>query len=224
MDSFRNREEAGTKLAERLSSLLPESLVLFAVPRGGVPVALPISRKLKVPIELVPIRRIPVPWAPEIEVGYTTDAGELHLNQPLIGQVRLSPHEIYQIAKKERKMLQQELAAWGARPVSNLVAKTALIVDDGLHSGWTMFSAVEVIRKMAAQQITVAAPVSHFRAQRFVKRHCDEMIVLLVENTPLFHIADYYREFPDVSDDQIRSALATDSAASVGRQLDLARA
>jgi len=224
MGSFRNREEAGTKLAERLSSLLAGSVVLFAIPRGGVPVALPISRMLKVPIELVPIRRIPVPWAPDIEVGYTTDAGELHLNQPLIGQVRLSPHEIYEIAKKERKMLQQELATWGAKQVSDLRSKTALIIDDGLHSGWTMFSAVEVIKKIGAQRITVAAPVSHFRAERFVRRHCDEMVVLLVENTSLFHIADYYEEFPDVSDEQIRSALASNSTSSVGHQLDHARA
>jgi predicted phosphoribosyltransferase len=68
-----------------------------------------------------------------------TEAGELHLNQPLIGQVRLTPQEIYQIAKKEQTILQQELIGWGVTAPSSLVSKTVVIVDDGMHSGWTMY-------------------------------------------------------------------------------------
>jgi putative phosphoribosyl transferase len=170
-------------------------------------VALPIAEKLRLPLSVIPIRRLPVPWAKDIEVGYVTNTGELHLNQPLVGQVRLTPQEIYHIAKKEQKILQQELVAWDVTPPSSLSSKTAVIIDEGLHSGWTMFSAVETAKSLGAQRIIAAAPVSHFRAQRFVCRHCDAMISLVVEDIPLFQVASYYQEFPEISDEEIRSAL-----------------
>jgi len=207
VSSFRNRNEAGKQLADRLSTLSIESVVLLAIPRGGIPVALPVAENLRVPLGIVPIRRLPVPWAGDLEVGYVTNTGELHLNQPLIGQVRLTPQEIYQIAKKEQKILEQELIAWGARIPSNLSSKTVVIVDEGLHSGWTMFSAVEAAKSLGAQRIIAAAPVSHFRAQRFVGRHCDAMISLVTEDISLFQIANYYLEFPEINDEEIRSAL-----------------
>jgi putative phosphoribosyl transferase len=214
MDPFRNREEAGNKLAERLSALSLESPALLAVPRGGVLVAAPVARKLRVPLGVVPIRRLPIQWAKDLEIGYTTDTGELHLNHPLVGQLRVSRQQIYQIAKKEQKALQQELDTWGAVPPSSLALQTVVIVDEGLHSGWTMFSAVETVKKRGAKKIIVATPVSHFRAQRFVGRHCDQFISLITEDAPLFHIADYYQQFPEVSDDQIRSALAPSAPSS----------
>jgi putative phosphoribosyl transferase len=207
MGAFRNRAEAGRQLADRLSTVSMESVVLLAIPRGGVPVALPIAEKLRLPLSVIPIRRLPVPWAKDIEVGYVTNTGELHLNQPLVGQVRLTPQEIYHIAKKEQKILQQELVAWDVTPPSSLSSKTAVIIDEGLHSGWTMFSAVETAKSLGAQRIIAAAPVSHFRAQRFVCRHCDAMISLVVEDIPLFQVASYYQEFPEISDEEIRSAL-----------------
>jgi len=207
MGSFKNREEAGVQLADRLSTLSLESVVLLAIPRGGVPVALPIAQRLRVPLGIAPIRRLPVPWAKDIEVGYVTDAGELHLNQPLIGQVRLTPQEIYQIAKKEQRILQQELIGWGVTASSSLASKTVVIIDDGMYSGWTMYSAVETAQKLGAPRTIAAVPVSHFRAQRFVGHHCDAMISLLTEDIPLFRIADYYQAFPEISDDQIRSAV-----------------
>jgi predicted phosphoribosyltransferase len=207
MGSYKNRREAGKQLADRLSTRPMESVVLLAIPRGGIPVALPSAERLGVPLGVVPIRRLPVPWAKDIEVGYVTDTGALHLNQPLIGQVRLTPQEIYPIAKREQKILQQELLAWGATPPSNLSSKTVVIIDEGLHTGWTMFSAVETAKGLGAQRIIAVAPVCHFRAQRFVGGHCDAIISLVTEDIPLFQVANYYQEFPEVSDEEIRSAL-----------------
>jgi putative phosphoribosyl transferase len=205
--SFKNRLEAGKQLADRLSAVSMDSIVLLAVPRGGIPVARPSAERFGVPLDVVPIRRLPVPWANDIEVGYVTHLGALHLNQPLIGQVRLTPQEIYHIARREQKILQQELLDWGATPPSNLSDKTVVIVDEGLHTGWTMFSAVETAKSLGAERVIVAAPVSHFRAHRFVSHHCDTMISLVTEDIPLFLLANYYQEFPEVSDEEIRSAL-----------------
>jgi putative phosphoribosyl transferase len=205
--SFKNRLEAGKQLADRLSTVSMDSIVLLAVPRGGIPVARPSTERLGVPLDVVPIRRLPVPWANDIEVGYVTNLGALHLNQPLIGQVRLTPQEIYHIARREQKILQQELLDWGVTPPSNLSSKTVVIVDEGLHTGWTMVSAVETAKSLGAERVIVAAPVSHFRAHRFVSHHCDTMISLVTEDIPLFQVANYYQEFPEVSEEEIRSAL-----------------
>jgi putative phosphoribosyl transferase len=205
--SFKNRLEAGKQLADRLSTVSMDSIVLLAVPRGGILVARPSAERFGVPLGLVPMRRLPVPWAKDIEVGYMTNLGALHLNQPLIGQVRLTPQEIYHIARREQKILQQELLDWCVTPPSNLSSKTVVIVDEGLHTGWTMVSAVETAKSLGAQRIIAAAPVSHFRAQRFVSHHCDTMISLVTEDIPLFQVANYYQEFPEVSDEEIRSAL-----------------
>jgi len=205
--TFRNRLEAGKQLAERLSTLSMGSIALLAVPRGGTAVARPSAERFRVPLDVVPMRRLPVPWAKDIEVGYVTNMGALHLNQPLIGQVRLTPQEIYHIARREQKILQQELLDWGVTAPSNLSSKTAVIIDEGLHTGWTMVSAVETAKSLGAQRIIAAAPVSHFRAQRFVSHHCDTMISLVTEDIPLFQVANYYLEFPEVSDKEIRSAL-----------------
>ena len=111
------------------------------------------------------------------------------------------------MAKKEQKILQQELIAWGVKPPFDLASKTAVIIDDGLHSGWTMFSAVETAKNLGAQRTIAAAPVSHFRAHRFVGRHCDAMVCLVTEDIPLFQVANYYQQFPTISDEEIRSAL-----------------
>jgi putative phosphoribosyl transferase len=207
MGSFENRKEAGRQLADRLSSVSMEAVVLLAIPRGGVLVALPSSQKLGAPLGVVPIRRLPVPWAKEIEFGYVTEQGAQHLNQPLIGQVRLTPQEIYQIARKEQSTLQEELLAWGATPLPDLSSHTVVIIDEGLHTGWTMFSAVQTVRTLGARQVIAAAPVSSFRAQRFVGHHCDKIISLVTEDIPLFQVANYYKEFPEVSDEEIRLAL-----------------
>src|SRR5262245_15733156 len=204
---FKNRLEAGKQLADRLQTEPMDSMVLLAVPRGGILVARPSAERFGVPLGVVPIRRLPVPWAREIEVGYVTDVGALHLNQALIGQVRLTPQEIYQIARREQKVLQQELLDWNAAAPSNLSSKTAVIVDQGLHTGWTMFSAVETAKSLGARRIIAAAPVSHFRAQRFVARHCDGVISLVTEDVPLFEVANYYQEFPEVNAEEIRAAL-----------------
>ncbi len=85
LDPFRNREEAGKRLADRLSTLSLESPVLLAIPRGGVLVALPVARKLRLPLGLVPIRRLPVNWATDIEIGCTTDTCGFHRNRAFNG-------------------------------------------------------------------------------------------------------------------------------------------
>ena len=97
MVSFKNREDAGKRLAGRLSNIQPQAPVILAIPRGGVPVALPIASALNTPLGAVPIRKLSVPWLQDVVIGYVTNQGDLHLNHALIGQLRITPQEIYRM-------------------------------------------------------------------------------------------------------------------------------
>ena len=207
MASFRNREDAGKQLAGRLSNIQSEGPVILAIPRGGIPVALSIASGFNRPLGVVPIRKLSVPWLQDVVIGYVTNQGDVHLNQPLMGQLRITPQQIYKLSKKEELLLLEDLKHWDVIAPSTLTQKTALIIDDGMHSGWTMFSAVETARKRGAKKIVAGIPVSHFRAKRFVSHHCDDVISLVTEDVALFAIANYYEDFPEIRDDQIRSML-----------------
>ena len=153
------------------------------------------------------MRRLEVPWDPTIIFGYVTDQGELHLNQPLIGQVRLTPPEIQKIAKREQLDLRKDLATWGVPVLPSLEQQSVLLIDDGMHSGWTLFSALEMVKNLGARETLVAVPVTHFRAKRFISHHCDEIVCLQTIEIALYQIGTYYEDFTPVSDEQIQTLL-----------------
>jgi putative phosphoribosyl transferase len=208
MAVFRDRQDAGQQLVTRLSHLRRDGLIILAIPRGGVPVAAMVAREMTTGFSILPLRRLVISWRPENDYGYVTSSGELYLNQALVGQARLTPPEIYRIAQVERAQLLQDLDNWGAPPQARFEGKTALIIDDGMHSGWAMFSAVAVSKTMGAQKIIAAVPVSHFRALRFLSHHCDEVVCLAVENIPLFRLANYFDQFAPVTDGEIKTMLS----------------
>jgi putative phosphoribosyl transferase len=213
MSRFPNREQAGRELADRLSKFQNQQPLVMPVPNGGVPAAILVAHALKAALLPVPIRSLHVPWQHETIFGYVTHQGELHLNQPLVGQMRLTLPEIRRIARKEQLTLQLDLETWGVVVPNDLQGKTTLLIDDGMHSGWTMFSAVEAVRHLGAARIVAAVPVTHFRANRFVGRHCDEVIALQIEEIALYQIGNYYDEFPKLSSTDVKGLLKTVSSA-----------
>jgi predicted phosphoribosyltransferase len=213
MPRFSNREQAGGELAAQLSKFQNQPVLVMAVPNGGVPAAIPVAQALKTTLLPLPIRSLHVPWQHDTIFGYVTHQGELHLNQPLVGQMRLTPPEIQRIARKQRLALQMDLESWGVVLPDNLRDKTIVLVDDGMHSGWTMFSAVEAVRHLGAARIVAAVPVTHVRAKRFLGRHCDEVIALLTEEIALYQIGNYYDDFPELSSAHVKDLLKTVPAA-----------
>ena len=207
MSRFPNREQAGRELAVQLSKFQNQQPLVMPVPNGGVPVAIPVAQALKATLLPVPIRSLHVPWQHETIFGYVTHQSELHLNQPLVGQMRLTLPEIRRIARKEQLALQLDLESWEVVVPGSLQGKTALLIDDGMHSGWTMFSAIETVRHLGAARIVAVVPVTHFRAKRFVGRHCDEVIALQTEDIALYQIGNYYDEFSELSCADVKGLL-----------------
>ncbi len=202
MTKFKNREEAGRQLARELAKFQADSPLVMAILNGGVSVALPASQALKAPLLPVPMRSLHIPWNQDTIFGYVTHTGDLQLDQPLIGQVRLTPQQIRQIARKQHLGLKADLEAWGIAMPEAFRGLTALVIDDGMHSGWTMFSAIETLKQLGAHTVVPAVPVAHFRAHRFVARHCDEIVALSTEEIDLYQVGNYYEDFPDVSNEQ----------------------
>jgi putative phosphoribosyl transferase len=213
MARFPNREQAGRELAAQLNKFQNQQPLVMPVPNGGVPAAIPVAQALKAAVTPVPIRSLHVPWQHETIFGYVAHQGQLHLNQPLVGQMRLTLPEIRRIARKEQLTLQLDLESWGVVVPNDFQNKTTLLIDDGMHSGWTMFSAVEAVRHLGAAHIVAAVPVTHFRAKRFVSRHCDEVIALQIEEIALYQIANYYDEFPILSGADVKGLLKTVNSA-----------
>ena len=137
---FENRHDAGRKLAEELRRYENRSVVVLAIPNGGVPVALEVAIALKVELDFVITRKIPMPLNPEAGFGAVADDGTIILNEEIVKRIGLRPQQITeQVSKVRAAIRQRSLAYRGDRPLSSVTAKTAIIIDDGLASGFRLY-------------------------------------------------------------------------------------
>jgi putative phosphoribosyl transferase len=140
---FADRAAAGKRLAQMLRDYQGKPLRLFAIPAGGVPVAAEIARALKVPLDLVIVRKIQLPWTTEAGFGALDPDGTPLFNEALLDRMTLSPQQIAgQVAKTVANLKEREEHLRGGRPYPDLAGATTIIVDDGLASGYTMQAAV----------------------------------------------------------------------------------
>lgn len=205
---FENRQDAGRQLLEYLKNLSIDRLVILAIPRGGVPVAAPMAKTLHVPLGVVPIRALAAPWDRRLIFGYVNPGGQQFLNHALVGQCRLTAEDVLAIARREQRELMRELKSWQIEPPKTLKGRAALLVDDGMHSGWTMFSAIEAVKQLEVHKVCVAVPVTHSRARRLIQNHCDEVTALRVEEVALYDIGNYYTDYSEVDSTRVREILA----------------
>ncbi|MFO8100985.1 MAG: phosphoribosyltransferase family protein [Dehalococcoidia bacterium] len=204
---FRDRTDAGRKLAERLDSYRNGNVVL-AVPRGGIPVGIEIAERLGANLDVVVVRKIPIRDEPEAGYGAVTEDGVIVLNEPLVSRLGYSRRQIEEQAERIRREIERRTAFFRhyLKPVS-VEGKTAVLVDDGLASGFTMIAAVESIRQRQAERIVVAVPTASERACELVEPKVDELICLTVGHGACFAVASYYASWHDLTDEEVASHL-----------------
>lgn len=202
---FYTREQAGKELAKEVYKLFKgKNIIVLAIPRGGVPVGIPIARKLKAKFDLVIPRKIPIPWNPEAGFGAVTSDGSLVLNRPLVKQLGLSKELIKELSKGVIKEIKRRVKVYRKnRPSLNLKNKTVVIVDDGLASGYTMLAAVKSVKKQKPKSVFVAVPVSSYSAYREVRPKVNDLICLHTSAEPVFAVASFYHDFPELADEEI---------------------
>jgi putative phosphoribosyl transferase len=199
---FENRYDAGAKLASKLTEYKNQSVVILAIPNGGLPIAVPVALALGAELDLVIARKLPIPLMPEGGFGAVADDGLPIYNQEVMNQFNLTDHQVnYQVCKVRNDIRQRTLLYRGARPPAMLKDKTVIVVDDGLASGYTMIAAIESLRKRQPRNMVVAVPAASATAVKKVERLPVRIITVETSCIPRFFVSDFYRYWNVLSDD-----------------------
>jgi putative phosphoribosyl transferase len=151
---FENRYDAGRQLSEKLSEYKNQPVIVLAIPNGGMPVALPVALELGAELDVVISRKLPIPLLPEGGFGAVADDGSPIFNQEVLQRINLTEHQInYQVNKVRNDIRERSLLYRTGRPLSIVSGKIAIIVDDGLASGYTMMAAVESVRRRQPKRL-----------------------------------------------------------------------
>lgn len=201
---FKNRVEAGQKLAEALEKFKnAANTVILALPRGGVVVGHEVAKILHLPMDIVVPRKIGAPGNPEFAIGAITETGVGVFDEMTVGAYGITESYLQNEIKKEKAEAERRLKLYrGARLPLDLKNKTAIIVDDGLATGLTMRAAIKSVKKFGAEKIIVAVPVASPEAAELVEKEVDEIIYL---EAPAFFgaVGSFYEEFGQTTDEGV---------------------
>ncbi len=202
---FRDRAEAGAQLAALVVGRGYPAPVVLGLVRGGVPVAAPIARALGVALDVLVVRKLGVPWLPEVAFGALGPGGVRVLNAQIAD--RLEPTEIAEVTEAETaELIRRERLYRPGRPAPSLAGHTALLVDDGLATGATARAAVRIAGDLGATRVVVAVPVGSPAAVERVARAAEVLCPLVPPDFAA--VSRYYDHFPQVSDAEVADALA----------------
>jgi putative phosphoribosyl transferase len=200
---FRNREEAGHQLADKLEPLAKDHPIVLALPRGGVPVGYEIARALHAPLDVWVVRKIGVPWHPELGVGAVAEGGHVHLSSDVLEHVGLTEDALSELIERKREEVEERVRKFREdRPAPDIRGRTVILVDDGIATGGTVHAAVRSIRAGKPKQIVLAVPVAARDTLARLESEVDRVICLL---TPydLYAIGLWYADFDQVPDAQV---------------------
>lgn len=204
---FENRHDAGRKLAEVLDQYRGKPVVVLAIPNGGVPIGFEVAKSLDAEFDVVISRKIPMPLSPEGGFGAIADDGTMILNDDIVKKIGLTMSQVDYEANKVRAVIKQRSLLYRAnRPLTRVLGKTVIVIDDGLASGITMKAAVESIRHRRPKEIIAAVPTASTTALPLVRSVSDKVITCITGEPP-YAVSDYYHHWYDVSDDDVVKTL-----------------
>jgi predicted phosphoribosyltransferase len=208
-ERFRDRSEAGRRLADKLTAYAnrPDVLVL-ALPRGGVPVAYEIARALGAPLDVFLVRKLGVPGYEELAMGAVATGGVRVLNAEVVDGLRIPDHVIEAVAAGEQQELaRRERLYRGDRPAPEVRGRTVIVVDDGLATGATMLAAIKALRAQKPARIVVAVPTGAPETCQQLKAEADDVICAITPE-PFHAVGLWYENFSQTTDDEVRDLLA----------------
>ena len=207
--TFRDRTEAGQKLAQRLGAYARQAnAIVLALPRGGVPVGFEIALKLGLPLDVFVVRKLGVPGQRELAMGAIASGGVRVLNEDVL---RAMPHaaatvtavtneEAQEVERRERHYRQ-------GRPAAEVEGRVLILVDDGLATGATMLAAIAALRQRDPAKIVVAVPVCPPDTLVEVERAADEIVTLFAPHW-FRGVGQFYEDFGQLNDETVRLLLA----------------
>ena len=207
--TFPNRIEAGRQLADKLDKYAGrEDVIVLGLPRGGVPVAYEVAKRLRAPLDVFIVRKLGVPGFEELAAGAIASGGVRVLNEDVMRAIPHADEVIEAVTAREAAELERREQIYReGRPPPELRGRIVILVDDGLATGATMRAAVKALRQGGAAKIVVAVPVGPPDTCREIEEEADETICL---STPAFFqaVGQYYEDFSQTTDEDVRELLA----------------
>jgi putative phosphoribosyl transferase len=206
-DRFADRRDAGQQLAERLLSLAAESPIVVALPRGGVPVGREIALALEAPLDFLAVRKLGAPHNPEYGIGAVVEDGARVIDPEAVAVLGINGGMLDAIVERETAELRRRVVAYrGERPQSDLADRTVIVVDDGVATGLTDTAALRAVRRQGPRRTILAVPVCAQDAAARLREEADDVVCLL--SPALFYgVGQWYRDFSQVSDQEVVSTL-----------------
>jgi putative phosphoribosyl transferase len=200
---FADRDDAGRRLAARLGHLRGEPVVVLGLPRGGVPVASQMAQALGALLEVIVVRKLVVPFQPELGMGAVGEDGVRVINPEIINRAGVSETEVAAVQAREQAVVEARAARYRVRrPRQPLDGRVAVMVDDGIATGSTARAACQIARALGAARVVLAVPVAPPGWQARIGADADELVCA---GTPegFFAIGQFYAEFPQVADEEV---------------------
>ncbi|MBA16571.1 MAG: phosphoribosyltransferase [Sphingomonas sp.] len=207
---FRDRVDAGRRLAAVLAPFEGAHPLVLALPRGGVPVAFEIARELQADLDLLFVRKLGAPGHEEFGIGAVVDGAhpQVVLNEMIVRALRLEQRYIdAELARQLREIERRRSAYMGNRASQPIGGRTVIVVDDGIATGSTMLAALQGIRRNHPAQLVLAVPLAPTEALRELRPWCDE-IVCLAAPEPFHAVGLHYADFAQTSDAEVVRLLA----------------
>jgi putative phosphoribosyl transferase len=206
-EPFTDRRDAGHQLAERLTTLAAEDPIVVALPRGGVPVAEEIAAALGAPLEVLAVRKLGTPHNPEYGIGAVAEDGTFVIDAEAVAVLRITNGELDAIVTREAAELVRRVETYrGDQPPLDLEERTVIVVDDGVATGLTDTAALRAVRHQNPRRVVLAVPVCSPDALERLRGEADQVVCLRVP--PLLRgVSQWYRDFSQVSDEEVLDAL-----------------
>ncbi len=200
---FEDRREAGRRLAGKLARYRDERPVVFALPRGGVPVAYEVARALGAPLDVLVARKLGAPGQPEFGIGAIAPGGVRVLNERAVAMLGIPDDYLDRVAEQETKEMERRTRRFrGERPEPDVRGRTAILIDDGLATGVTARAAIKALRERGPARLVLAAPVCAAQTAEALAAEVDDLVCL--ETPPdLGAIGFWYRDFEQTTDGEV---------------------
>ena len=211
---FSDRSEAGRRLAEKLAGLRGQDVVVVGLPRGGVPVAAEVAKALAADLDVIVVRKLGVPYQRELAFGAVGEDGVMVFNRDVVELAGLTEQQIAEVVTRERAEVARRAERLRGRPARvPLAGRTVVVVDDGIATGATARAACQVARAHGAERVVLAVPVGPPDIEIRLGSDADELVCL---HTPpeFFAVGQFYRHFPQLSDEAVVALLRAGAPAA----------
>jgi len=205
---FKNRYDAGRQLATKLMRYSSQDTVVLALPRGGVPVGFEVAEQLHAPLDVFLVRKLGVPFQPELAFGAIASGGIQILNDDVVREAHLTHSEIREVTKLERIELERREKLYrGDSEAVPIEGRVAIIVDDGLATGASMAAALAAAKLKHPAKLIGAVPVCAEESCERIKSFADEVVCALIPDR-FYSVGMWYDDFSETTDDEVRGLLA----------------